>query len=265
MNDHCSSHTVCTPFSLKRAPKSTIISVEKINDVDFGACFSENGEHAVRELQRYIDELPWSFEFMKQLKTNLKHLKSALAREADYLLSIKNEGMPWNDSITEITYIFTGFIRLDRRRKSLYFSQGISFKRLKVVTSEDNKLNKNRDCERRIDWDPDELDIYCARERARNQKSYAKAYREKVELFIHTMATNLSRRSHGVVTATSKETFYKHYKGGAKFFGATKNSSSMMMRASTSIPLTARTPHNRTRMGGWRLVSHVTVSSVIFH
>jgi hypothetical protein len=174
MNDHCSSHTVCTPFSLKRAPKSTIISVEKINDADFGACFSENAEHAVCELQRYIDELPWSFEFMKQLKTNLKHLMSALAREDDYPLSIKNEGMPWNDSITDIRSIFTGSISLDRRRKSLYFARGVSFKRLKVVTSENNKLLRSRDRERRIDWDPDELDIYCARERARQRKSYEK-------------------------------------------------------------------------------------------
>jgi hypothetical protein len=36
-------------------------------------------------------------------------------------------------------------------------------------------------------------------------------------------------------------------------FGATKNSSSVVVRASTSIPLTALTLHNLTRMGGRRL------------
>ncbi len=219
MNDHCSSRTACSPFSLKPAPKSTIISVEKINEVDFGARFSENGEHAVRELQRYIDELPWSFEFMKQLNTNLKHLRSALAREKDYPLSIKNEGMPWNDSIIEIRSIFTGSIRLDRRRKSLYFAYGISFKRLKVVTTEDNKLARNLSRERRIDWDPDELEIYLARVRASQRKSRAKCYREKVQFFIDRIASGISQRSHGDVTAESaQKTLWIHYNGGAKCF-----------------------------------------------
>jgi hypothetical protein len=95
--------------------------VEEYEDsVDFGARFNVNGEHAVRELQRYIDELPLTFEFMKQLKTNLMHLKYALAGETDYPMSIQQEGEPWNDSRTEVRSIFTGCIRLKRKRSHLF-------------------------------------------------------------------------------------------------------------------------------------------------
>jgi hypothetical protein len=136
------------------------------DSVDFGARFNVNGVHAVRELQRYIDELPLTFEFRNNLKTNLMHLKNALAGETDYPMSIQQEGEPWNDLGTGVRSIFTGCVRLKRKRRHLFFDKGMSFERYTESKRKENVKYRAQI----LEGNPEEVENYHAKRRQRQSK-----------------------------------------------------------------------------------------------
>jgi hypothetical protein len=105
-----------------------VVTESRLNSRLFVTRYNEDPEYAVEQLQRYILDVPFTFEFRPSLVTNLRHLGAALAREEHYSknMRIQLEGSPWNNCEGNRT-IFTGVIALQKKRQQLFFCYGKSF------------------------------------------------------------------------------------------------------------------------------------------